>query len=398
MRPLLVLAATASLVAQTHTISDAEVMRVHRSALLIDTHNDVPSRTVDGFDIGPRASDGHTDIGRLKEGGVGAQFFAAFVDSEYVKGNRSADRALAMIDTIRHDIIGKYPNDFMFATSVKDIEEAHRQGKIAGLIGIEGGHAIQDSLRLLRDYYALGVRYMTLTHTNTNDWADSSGDITNTQLKHHNGLTDFGKDVVREMNRLGMMVDISHVADKTFYDALAVSKAPIFASHSVCRALANAPRNMTDEMIVALAKKGGVVQVNFNCAFVSQKYRDGEAAISKQVNERYDRETAGKKLNEQQENIVKNRIRAELGLKPPTLADVVAHIDHIRKIAGVDAIGIGSDFDGVPCVPEGLEDVTKYPNLTRALLEKGYTAEDIRKIYGGNLLRVMRQVEMAAGK
>ena len=398
MRPFLVLAASASLFAQTRQVSDAEVMRVHRSVLLIDTHNDVPSRTVDGFDIGPRASDGHTDIVRLKEGGVGAQFFAAYVDSEYVKGNRSADRALAMIDTIRHDIIGRYPKDFMLSTSVKDIEEAHRQGKIAALIGIEGGHAIQDNLGLLRDYYVLGVRYMTLTHTNTNSWADSSGDIANAQVKHHNGLTDFGKDVVREMNRLGMMVDISHVADKTFYDALEVSTAPIFASHSSCRALTNAPRNMTDPMIIALAKKGGVVQVNFNCAFISEKYREGEAAISKQVNERYERETAGKKLNEQQENIVKNRIRAELGLKPPTLADVVAHIDHIRKIAGVDAIGIGSDFDGVPCVPGGLEDVTKYPNLTRALLEKGYTAEDIKKIYGGNFLRVMRQVEMVAGK
>lgn len=398
MRPLLVLAATASLFAQTRTISDAEVVRVHRSVLLIDTHNDVPSRTVDGFDIGPRASDGQTDIVRLKEGGVGAQFFAAFVDSEYVKGNRSADRALAMIDTIRHDIIEKYPKDFMFAGSARDIEDAHRQGKIAALIGIEGGHAIEDSLRLLRDYYALGVRYMTLTHTNTNDWADSSGDVTNPQVKHHGGLTDFGKDVVREMNRLGMMVDISHVADKTFYDALEVSKAPIFASHSSCRALDNAPRNMTDEMIVALAKKGGVVDVNFNCSFVSQRYRDAEALISKQVNERYDRETAGKKLNEQQENIVKNHIRAQMGLKNPTLADVVAHIDHIRKIAGIDAIGIGSDFDGVPCVPDGLEDVTKYPNLTRALLEKGYTAEDIGKIYGGNFLRVMRKVEMVAGK
>jgi membrane dipeptidase len=390
--------AAGSLLAQKRAVTDEEVMRVHKSALLIDTHNDVPSRTVDGFDIGPKASDGHTDIVRLKQGGVGAQFFAAFVDAEYVKGNRSADRTLAMIDTIRHDIVEKYPNDFMFATSAKDIEEAHRRGKIAALIGIEGGHAIDNNLRLLRDYYTLGVRYMTLTHSNTNDWADSSGDITNTAVKHHNGLTDFGKDVVREMNRLGMMVDISHVADKTFYDALEISKAPLFASHSSCRALDNAPRNMTDEMIVALAKKGGVVQVNFNCSFVSQKYRDGDLQTTKEVNERYERETAGKKLDEAQENIVKNRIRAELGLKPPTMDELVAHIDRIKKIAGVDAIGIGSDFDGVPCVPQGLEDVSKYPNLTRALLERGYTAEDIRKIYGGNLLRVMRQVEMAAGK
>src|SRR6266436_3980580 len=217
-------------------------------------------------------------------------------------------------------------------------------------MGIEGGRAIEDSLRLLRDFYALGIRYMTLTHTNTNGWADSSAD-----KPKHNGLSPLGKDVIREMNRLGMMVDISHVADKTFYDALEVSTAPLIASHSTCRALANVPRNMTDEMIVALARKGGVVQVDFYCDFLTTE-------------------------------------------KPPhaTLADVVAHIDHIRKIAGIDAIGIGSDFDGIDCVPVGLEDVSKFPNLTRALLEHGYSAADIRKIYGGNLLRVMRAVEQRA--
>jgi membrane dipeptidase len=356
--------------AQNRTVTDAEVMRVHRAAMLIDTHNDVPSFTVDGRDIGPRATPGptagHTDIARLKEGGVAAQFFAVYVAARFVEGNHSANRTLQMIDTVKHDIIDKYPNDFMFAASVKDIEEARRRGKIAALMGIEGGHAIEDSLRLLRDYYALGVRYMTLTHTNTNGWADSSGDMTKEGVKHHDGLTPFGKDVVREMNRLGMMVDISHVADKTFWDALEVSTAPIFASHSSCRALTNVPRNMTDEMIVALAKKGGVVDVNFNCGFLSQKSADAEAKKE--------------------------------AVPRATLADVVDHIDHIRKIAGIDAIGIGSDFDGVECVPVGLDDVSKYPNLTRALLEKGYTAEDIRKIYSGNFLRVMRAVEVAANK
>jgi membrane dipeptidase len=363
-RLLLLFAAIAA--GQNRTVSDAEVMRVHRSALLIDTHNDVPSRTVDGFDIGPRAKDGHTDIVRLKEGGVGAVFFAVYVAGRYTEGNHSANRTLQMIDTVRHDIAGKYPHEFMLATSVKEIEEAHKRGKIAALMGMEGGHGIEDSLRMLRDYYDLGVRYMTLTHSNTNNWADSSGDVTRADVKHHNGLTDFGKDVVREMNRLGMIVDISHVADKTFWDALEVSKAPIFASHSSARALANAPRNMTDDMIVALAKKGGVVDVNFNCGFLSQKVIDAEAKGVKGT-------------------------RATLG-------DVVDHIDHIRKIAGIDAIGIGSDFDGVECTPEGLDDVSKFPNLTRALLEKGYSADDIRKIYGGNFLRVMRGVEMAAGK
>ena len=356
MRLLLLL--TTALAAQTRTATDAEVMKVHRSALLIDTHNDITSRTVDGFDIGPRNTSGkptHTDLVRMKEGGIGAQFFAVYVAAGYVEGNHSANRALQMIDTVRHDIVARYPNDFVLATTAADIEAAHKKGRIAALMGIEGGHAIEDSLRLLRDYYALGVRYMTLTHSNTNNWADSSGDMTRSDVKHHNGLTPFGKDVVREMNRLGMMVDISHVADKTFWDALEVSSAPIFASHSSARALADVPRNMTDEMIVALAKKGGVVDINFSCGFLKVGSR-------------------------------------------PTVADVVAHIDHIRQIAGVDAIGIGSDFDGIGCAPEGLDEVSKFPNLTRALLEKGYTAEEIRKIYGGNLLRVMRAVEKAAGK
>jgi membrane dipeptidase len=350
--------------AQTRVVTDAEVQKVHKSALLIDTHNDITSKTVNGYDIGTAKDDGHTNLTALKEGGVGAQFFAVYVSSSYVNGNHSARRTLEMIDTVRHDIIARYPNDFVFATTADDIERIHKQGKIAALMGIEGGHAIEDSLRLLRDYYALGIRYMTLTHTNTNNWADSSGDIDKPGVEHHNGLTDFGKQVVREMNRLGMIVDISHVADKTFWDALEVSTAPIFASHSSCRALANVPRNMTDEMIVALAKKGGVVQVNFSCGFLSQKPKDPAA------------------LAEDQKSV-----------PPATLADLVAHIDHIVKIAGIDAVGIGSDFDGISCAPQGLEDVAKFPNLTRALLEKGYSAEDIRKIYGGNTLRLMRAVE-----
>jgi membrane dipeptidase len=404
MRTRLLLAAVTIMLAgaqsknESRSISDAEVMRVHRSALLIDTHNDVPSRTVDGFDIGSRTGTGHTDIARLKEGGVGAQFFAVYVASSYVTGNRSANRTLQMIDTVRHDIIGRYPDDFVLATTANGIEEAHRRGKIAALMGIEGGHAIEDNVRLLRDFYGLGIRYMTLTHSNTNDWADSSGDVNDPNVKHHNGLTAFGKDIILEMNRLGMIVDISHVADKTFWDALEVSKAPIFASHSSCRALTNHARNMTDDMIVALAKKGGVMQVNFYCGFISQKFRDNDAADTKALDARLAQETAGKNLSEPDRQILSEKLRKEMRLSRATLADVVDHIDHIRKIAGIDAIGIGADFDGVSCTPVGLDDVSKYPNLTRALLEKGYSAEDIRKIYGGNFLRVMRAVEAQAGK
>jgi len=363
---LLVVCSAVTLLAQNpaRKVTDEEVMRVHRSALLIDTHNDVPNeqngheRTTVGFDIGAHADQAQTDLPRLRQGGVGAVFFVSYVSSRFAGGrNRASNRANQFIDSILYDIVGRYPDDFMLATTADQIEEAHKQGKIAALIGVEGGHAIENSLDILRGFYKRGARYLTLTHSNTNDWADSSGDVNDASITHHNGLTDFGKDVVREMNKLGMMVDISHVADKTFWDALEVSKAPLIASHSSCRALANAPRNMTDQMIEALAKKGGIIQVNFYCNFLTND-------------------------------------------KPPhaSVNDVVAHIDHIRQIVGVDSIGIGSDFDGIDCAPEGLEDVSKFPNLTRALLEKGYSAEDIRKIYGGNFLRVMRAVEAAAGK
>jgi membrane dipeptidase len=334
--------------------SGRAVEAVRRAGVLIDTHNDVPSRTVDGFDIGSRGVFGHTDITRLSAGGVGAVFFSAYVDPKYAASGQAAHRALEMIDTIRYDIAGRYPRDFLFARSAADIETARRQGKIAALIGIEGGHAIEDSLRLLREFYDLGARYMTLTHMNTNHWADSSGDMNDPKVEHHNGLTPLGRQVVAEMNRLGMLVDISHVSDKTFQDVLETSRAPVFASHSSCRALADVPRNMTDEMIRAVAKKGGVVQINFLPMFLTAR-KD----------------------------------------PPANVEDVVAHIDHVVEIAGIGAVGIGSDFDGIDQVPAGLEDVSKFPNLTAALLRKGYTADQIKQIYGGNFLRFMRAVEAA---
>jgi membrane dipeptidase len=239
---------------------------------------------------------------------------------------------------------------------------------------------------------------MTLTHFNTNNWADSSGDIDDAAVQHHNGLTPFGKDVVREMNRLGMMVDISHVADKTFYDALETSQAPIIASHSACRAVTNVPRNMTDDMIVALAKKGGVIQINMYCSFISQKSADAVERLhlrerSQELEKQYASDPA--KLKSELDALAEDEKRAQVRA---TLADVVAHIDHARQVAGIDAIGIGSDFDGITCAPEGLDEVSKFPNLTRALLEKGYSRSDIKKIYGGNTLRVMRQVQKVAAQ
>jgi len=359
---------------QGRRITDAEADKIHRSLLLIDTHNDITGETSRGLDIGNPAKPTHTDVGRLKQGNTGAVFFAVYVAGSYTEGNRSAHRALEMIDTVRRDIVERYPGDFELATSVEQIRAARKKGKIAALMGIEGGHAIEDNLRLLRTFYDLGIRYMTLTHSNHNGWADSSGPTE----PRHNGLNELGRKVVGEMNRLGMMVDISHVSDKTFWDALETSRAPIFASHSSCRALSNIRRNMTDEMISALAKKGGVVQVNFGCEFLNQKSADTSPFF------RGGRPVSGEPRGERPP-----QVRA-------TLADIVAHIDHIVKIAGIDHAGIGSDFDGVRCVPDGLDDVSKFPGLTRALLEKGYSPGDIGKIYGGNLLRVMSEAERVA--
>lgn len=380
------------------TVSDAEVERVHRSAILIDTHNDVTSFTVDGYDIGKPDPQRQTDLPRMKKGGMAAQFFAVYVDASYVKGNHSAHRALEMIDTVKHDIIERYPNDFVFATTAADIRDAHRQGKIAALMGIEGGHAIEDSLRLLRRFYDQGVRYMTLTHSNSNNWADSSGD----PKKPHDGLTPFGEKVVLEMNRLGMMVDISHVSDATFWDVIRVSKSPPFASHSSARALANVPRNMTDDMIRALAKKGGVIQINFYCQFLSQKAADATAASRLRVAAAL--RTLNTKFKNDPQGLKEARQRTLRDLQrdfPPvraTLEDVVAQIDHVVKLVGVDYVGLGSDFDGIDCTPVGLSDVSMWPNLTRALLERGYTQSDIQKIYGENLLRVMSANERVAAE
>jgi membrane dipeptidase len=263
-------------------------------------------------------------------------------------------------------------------------------------MGIEGGHAIEDSLRLLRDYFALGVRYMTLTHFNTNNWADSQGDIDDPAVKHHDGLTAFGKDVVREMNRVGMMVDISHTADRTFWAALETSTAPLIASHSGCRALSSYTRNMSDEMIKALAAKGGVIQINFGCDFLSQRYYDAARPLQAKMRERF--QSIMQQSDATARQAAMEQLRAEFNsqVPPATLQDVVAQIDHVVKVGGIDAVGIGTDFDGVACTPPELDGYEKFPALTRALLQKGYTVNDVRKIYGGNLLRVMRAVEKQA--
>ena len=285
----------------------------------------------------------------------------------------------------------------MMAFSAADIERAHKEHKLAALMGIEGGHSIENDIHLLRDYYRLGVRYMTLSWSNTNEWADSSGDINDTKIQHHNGLTDFGKEVVLEMNRLGMMVDISHVADKTFWDAIATSKAPVIASHSSARALVDAPRNMTDDMLRAVAKNGGVVQVNFFSGFIDEKYRKAMAAQEKEQDEAVQKFMDSAKAQGRQPTFVEvDRLGREWTAKipRPPLQSLIDHIDHIAKIAGVDHVGLGSDFDGVSgATPQGIDSAADLPKITQALLDRGYSADDIKKILGGNILRVFRQVE-----
>jgi membrane dipeptidase len=369
---------------------ESDFTAVHASATLIDTHNDVTTETVKGLDLAARRTTGHTDVPRLRAGGVDAVFFAAYVAAEYARRNQAATRAMEMIDTVRSGIVGRNAKHFALATTAEDILQANAQGKIAALIGIEGGHAIEDNLALLRDYYALGVRYMTLTHSNTNNWADSSGDIDNPNVNHHGGLTEFGKQVVAEMNNLGMMVDISHVSDETFWDVLEVSTAPVFASHSSCRALSDIRRNMSDEMIAAMAKKRGVIQINFGCEFISQRSADASSWSNPAIRKKFAALPPAERRKAIRDNDAK--------MPRATLDEVVAHIDHAVKVGGIDAVGIGSDYDGVTCVPEGLEDVSRFPNLTRALVARGYTTEQIAKIYGGNTLRVMRETARSAGK
>ncbi|MDQ5846218.1 MAG: membrane dipeptidase, partial [Acidobacteriota bacterium] len=329
----------------------------------------------------------HTDIARMKEGGLTAEFFSVYIDRKYATEGGSARRALDMID-YTYRAVEKYPNDFMMSYSVADIRKAKKQKKIAALMGIEGGHAIEDSLMALRDFYRLGIRYMTLTHNNTNNWADACCDTAK-----HNGLSDFGKDVVHEMNRIGMLIDVSHVSDKTMSDVLDVSKAPVIASHSSARALADRPRNIPDDLLRRFAKNGGVVMVNFYPGFIDQKVveasRVRDARLKPQTDalkERYKNDP--KKLEEET-----NKLLAENPLPATPLSVLVDHFDHIVKIAGIDHVGIGSDFDGIPSLPVGMEDISKLPNLTYELLKRGYSEKDVRKILGENFLRAFAEAE-----
>jgi membrane dipeptidase len=397
--PLLVLALIVPASSQDAgpTVS-AKARLIHESALVIDTHADTPQRFLDeNYDIGSTDPKDHSHISldKAKAGNLGAEFFSIWVEPQTNQGH-FARHTLDLIDSV-YEQAARHPDRMMMAFSVDDIERAHKQKKLAALMGIEGGHSIENDIRVLRDFYRLGVRYMTLSWSNTNEWADSSGDINNPKIEHHNGLSDFGKQVVLEMNRLGMLVDISHVADKTFYDTIAVTKAPVIASHSSSRALTNHPRNMTDDMLRAVAKNGGVVQVNFYNAFIDEDYRKAAEAQAK------DRDAAVKAYGDQMKAAGKtvtyldnDRIEREWAAKipRPPFKSLMDHIDHIAKVAGVDHVGLGSDFDGVSgATPQGIDSAADLPKITQALLDRGYSADDIRKILGGNVLRVFREAE-----
>jgi membrane dipeptidase len=383
--------------AQDATVS-ARAKAIHNSAIVIDTHADTPQRFLDeGFDIGSTDPNdiGHISLGKARAGNLGAEFFSIWVEPKTNQGHY-AQHTLDLIDSV-YEQAARHRDRMMMVFSVADIERAHGQKKLAALMGIEGGHSMENDIHLLRDYYRLGVRYMTLSWSNTNEWADSSGDIDDPSVRHHDGLTDFGKQVVLEMNRLGMIVDISHVADKTFWDAIATSKSPVIASHSSARALTNHPRNMTDDMLRAVAKNGGVVQVNFFNAFIDEDYRKASEAQSKEreaaVKDSIDkRKAAGQPVT----YLDSDRMEREWAAKipRPPLKSLIDHIDHVAKIAGVDHVGLGSDFDGVSgATPQGINSAADLPKITQALLDRGYSAEDIHKILGGNTLRVFRDVE-----
>lgn len=366
--------------------------QIHARCLLVDGHNDLPWKVRENaessfarLDIARPQKLLHTDIPRLRAGGVGAQFWAAYVPTETIHSRTAARYCLEQIDLI-HRMVRQYPDVFELAANADDVERIRKQGKIASLIGIEGGHAIENSLALLRTFHRLGVRYMTLTHSETTDWADSA-----TDKPRHGGLAPLGEEVVREMNRLGMLVDISHVSAETMHDVLQVTRAPVIASHSSAFALAQHPRNVPDDVLKKLAANGGIVMINFYSGFIVPE----SARARKEMFE------VGRKLRKQfpkkeEFQAALDQWRREHPAPTGSVHDVVDHIEHVITVAGIDHVGLGSDFDGIDSAPKQLEDVAAYPFITQELLNRGYDEPQIRKVLGGNLLRVLRRAQAVA--
>jgi membrane dipeptidase len=369
-------------------------LQIHKRAVAVDMHADTTQRLVDeNLDISQRLADGHLDAARMKEGGLDAQFFSIWVEPDLYGGGgptavRRADEQIAAVRALAE----KHPETWELATTAADIRRIAGQGKLAALMGIEGGYPVDEKIENLERYYRAGVRYMTLTWSVSLNWAGSSGDEKGKGL----GLNEFGRQVVREMNRLGMMIDVSHVSDKTFWDTINTSTKPVIATHSACRAIAKVPRNLDDEMIRALAKKGGVVCVPFYPEFIEpgwgEKRKQVDAQIAAEVQQASAQESGGPGRKKMARDRVRRREYARR-LPPVTVSRLVDHIDHIVKLVGVDHVGVGSDFDGILATLSDLPTVAEFPNLTKELLRRGYSEEDVDKILGGNVLRLMEQVE-----
>ena len=393
----MVLVAAAALPAAAADL-ESKARRLHERAIVVDTHIDAPYALEKKWaDVGGRGATEHFDIPRALEGGLTAPFFAIYVPKSYAEAGGAAREALDLSDLVQR-VVRAHADRLVAATSVAEIRQAKRDGRIAVLMGIEGGHAIEDSLGALREFHRLGVRYMTLTHTNTNHWADSSGtfylpDFNPADFQVHHGLSDFGRAVVREMNRIGMMVDVSHVSDETIDDALETSRAPLFASHSSCRALCDIPRNLTDDQIKRIAAKGGVVMINVSSYFIDPKVVDANRAERQKLVPDY------LKIKQDLAGDPKKRDEA-IGKLFDTLTRhrsvwtrVVDHIEHVIQVAGPGAVGLGTDFDGIQDPPEGLEDVSKLPAITLELLRRGYSEDVVRGVLGENFLRFFARVE-----
>ena len=363
---------------------------------VIDGHADTPQYLLDlGTDL-TQAGEQMVDLPKARRGRLGAEFFSIWVDPDF-HGARPARRALDLIDAVLLQV-QRHPRELALARTAAEVVAAEKSGKLAVLMGLEGGHPLEGDLRMLRNFHRLGVRYMTLTWSNTNELGDSSGDAQKSQVKHHGGLSALGRQAVEEMNRLGMLVDVSHVADKTFYDAIEVSRAPVIASHSSCRALTNHPRNMTDEMLRAVAKNGGLVMVNFFSGFVDESYRKAFEALRPEMDQ------ALAAINERYKDDAAARTRAwfragrEIAARVPRppLESLIDHIEHVARVAGVDHAGIGSDFDGIPSTPEGIDSAADLPKIAVELRKRGFSQAEVAKIFSGNVLRVMRAAERIA--
>jgi membrane dipeptidase len=371
-----------------------EPLAIHRRAIVVDMHADTTQRLVDEkIDLEQRLSDGHFDAVRAKEGGLDAQFFSIWVEPELFGGGgaRAMQRADAQIQAVR-DLAAKHPETWEVATTAADVRRIAASGKIAALMGMEGGYAIDEKIENVARYYQMGVRYLSPAWSVSTSWAGSSGD----EAGQTRGLNDFGKQVIREMNRLGIMVDVSHLSDRAFWDIVNTSTKPVIATHSGCRAITDVPRNLTDDMIVALAKTGGVVNVIFYPEHIEPGYSEKKKKVDMEIAQLVQRASDQEKGDAAHKKLARDRVRREEYLKrlpPVSVARIVDHIDHVVKLVGIDHVGIGSDFDGIQVVPADLKSVADLPNLTAELLKRGYSESDIDKILGGNMLRVMEANE-----